>query len=231
MKLGIMQPYFLPYIGYFQLIKAVDKYVIYDDVNYIKGGWINRNNILVNKNKNLFTIMLKDASSNKLINEIEICDNFKKIKKTIEMNYKKAPFYDDVYLLLERIFSYDNKNLAKFIANSIVEISKYLNIDTEILISSEINKDNSLKAQDKVIDICKNLGANMYINAIGGQDLYNYDDFERNGITLNFIKTNEIKYKQFDNDFIPFLSIIDVLMFNSIEDVNKLLDDYELIGK
>ena len=114
MKLGIMQPYFLPYIGYFQLIKAVDKYVIYDDVNYIKKGWINRNNILCNGQAHLFSISLRGASQNKLINEIEISDDFSKFRKMIELSYRKAPYFEEVFKLLNSIIDYPNKNLFSF---------------------------------------------------------------------------------------------------------------------
>lgn len=169
MKLGIMQPYFLPYIGYFQLIKAVDKYVIYDDVNYIKKGWINRNNILCNGQAHLFSISLRGASQNKLINEIEISDDFSKFRKMIELSYRKAPYFEEVFKLLNSIIDYPNKNLSLFLANSIKEICKYLSIDTEIIFSSEIEKNNDLKGQEKILEICKILQAKTYINAIGGQ--------------------------------------------------------------
>ena len=110
MKLAIMQPYFMPYIGYWQLMNAVDTYVVYDDVNYINRGWINRNNILISGSSYMFTIMLKKASQNKLINEIEILDDFSKLKKQIEFAYKKAPYYDRIIVLLNKIFDYPNKN-------------------------------------------------------------------------------------------------------------------------
>lgn len=229
MKVGIMQPYFMPYIGYFQLIKAVDKYVVFDDVNYINRGWINRNNILVGGQKRLFTIELNGASQNKHINEIEIKDDFKKFMKTIQMNYSKAPNYQAVMALLENIIAFHDKQLAKFIKNCIQEILHYLIIDTEIIMSSDIDKDNQLKGKEKIINICKNLQSDFYINAIGGTDMYNKDDFKKNGIQLLFLKTNEISYKQFNHLYVPSLSIIDVLMFNSVDKVNSLLDSYDFI--
>lgn len=229
MKLGIMQPYFMPYIGYFQLMKAVDKYVIYDDVNYIKRGWINRNNILENGEKKLFTISLHKASQNKLINEIEIEDDFQKFLKTIQMNYRKAPYYSEIISLIERIVSFPDKNLARFLTNSFREILSYLSIDTELLVSSRLQKDCSLKGSDKILHICKLLGADTYYNAIGGQELYDKEEFAKNGIQLHFLQTAPISYPQFNQEFVPYLSIIDVLMFNSPEKVNKLLDEYTLI--
>lgn len=169
MKLGIMQPYFMPYIGYFQLMKAVDKYVVYDDVNYIKGGWANRNHILINGEKEMFTVTLQKASQNKLFNEIVIGDDFKKLMKTLQMNYSRAINFDQTMVLMERIISFPNKQLAVFIANSFREILSYLSVETEILMSSEIPKDNSLRGKDKIIQICEILGADTYYNAVGGK--------------------------------------------------------------
>jgi len=232
MKVGIMQPYFFPYIGYWQLINAVDAYVIYDDVNFIKGGWINRNNILVNGQVNFINLQTYKASPNKIINQIELLVNEmynNKLLRKIEASYKKAPYYEEVIQLIENIIKQDEKNLAKYLANSIMKINKYLGIKTQIIMSSEIKKKYNLKGQDKVIDICKSLNATEYINAIGGIELYSKQDFITNGIQLKFLKSKEIKYKQYEDEFIPNLSIIDVMMFNSIEEINKMLNAYELL--
>ena len=229
MKLGIMQPYFMPYIGYFQLIKAVDEYVVYDDVNYIKGGWINRNNILVNGEKKLFTIILRGASPYKLINEIEIGDDFKKFLKTIQLSYSKAAYFDEVIILIEKIISFNNKNLSDFTANSILEIINFLDIKTKVHISSNLEKNISLKGKDKVINICEKLGATSYYNAIGGQALYEKIEFKAHGIDLFFLKSEIETYNQYNNCYIPNLSIIDVLMHNSKKETNRLLDCYSII--
>ena len=229
MKVAIMQPYFLPYIGYWQLIKAVDKYVIYDDVNYIKRGWINRNNILMGGGKKFFTITLNGSSQNKLINEIEISDDFRKFMKTIQQHYIRAPYYGDILPLIEKIVSFETRCLSVFITNSIKSILSYLSVDTEILISSQLVKDCSLNGKDKIINICKNLGADSYYNAIGGQEMYNKDECANHGIDLRFLKTKIVSYKQFKNEFVPSLSILDVLMFNSVGEINIMLDSFELI--
>ncbi|PWM79652.1 MAG: hypothetical protein DBY32_01960 [Phascolarctobacterium sp.] len=233
MKLGIMQPYFFPYIGYWQLMNAVDKYVIYDDVNFIKGGWINRNRILINGKSQYFNVPMNGASSFKLINEIQINNseiNITKNMKSIYMAYHKAPYFDKVYTLVDEIYKYKTKNLSLFLINSIRHIAKYLGINTEIIISSMLSKNNELKGQDKVIDICKNLKATDYYNAIGGMELYSFDTFQKNGINLSFLKTNEIRYKQFNNEFVPNLSIIDVMMFNSKEEIKIMLNDYNIVN-
>lgn len=230
MKLGIMQPYFFPYIGYWQLINAVDKYVVYDDVAYIKGGWINRNNLLINSNKCLITLPIQNSSSFKNINEIEITNNEKlknKLLKTIQMAYKKALYFNEIMPIIEDLII-NNSNIAMLNYNSIIRICEYLNINTEIILSSQIDKNNTLKGQDKVIHINKLLGSDEYINAIGGMELYDTKEFEQNNIKLRFLQTDKIEYKQFNNEFIPNLSIIDVLMFNSPQEIKEILNKYEL---
>ncbi|MFR3072695.1 MAG: WbqC family protein, partial [Paeniclostridium sp.] len=214
------------------LINAVDQYVIYDDVSFIKGGWINRNRILINNEPKLFNIQMQGASPNKLINEIEVSANDiwkKKLLKTIQNSYSKATFYKDVYPILENIINYDEKNLSRYLENSIKEICKYLNIDTNIVVSSSINKNNDLKAQDKVIEICKILGASEYYNSIGGEALYSKTDFKNQNLELKFLRTKDIEYKQFNDDFTSNLSIIDVMMFNSVESIKLKLNDYDLV--
>ena len=229
MKLGIMQPYFMPYIGYFQLMKAVDKYVVYDDVNYIKGGWANRNHILINGEKEMFTVTLQKASPNKLFNEIVIGDDFKKLMKTLQMNYSRAINFDQTMVLMERIISFPNKQLAVFIANSFREILRYLSVETEILMSSEIPKDNSLRGKDKIIQICEILGADTYYNAVGGKNLYDQEEFREHGITLNFVDSLPQVYSQLHTrEFVSGLSMIDVLMNNTKDKVNSLLESYQI---
>lgn len=231
MKLGIMQPYFFPYIGYWQLINAVDKYVVYDDVTYIKGGWISRNNILLNNSKHMLTLPLVSPSSFKKINEIDITKEIKmkeKVIKTIKTAYLKAPYYKDIIPFIERLFD-SNTNIAMLNYNAILEINNYLEITTEVLLSSAIEKDNSLKGQDKVLHINKVLGADIYINAIGGKKLYSKDKFEEKNIKLFFLQTGDIKYKQYNDEFIPNLSIIDVLMFNDKKKIQDFLNNYTLI--
>lgn len=233
-KVGIMQPYFMPYIGYWQLLNAVDEYVIYDDVNFIKGGWINRNRILLNGEPQMINVPMIGASSNKLINEVGVNPDQNIRNKTLRMivaAYSKAPYFKDVYPMLENIINHDSQNLADYVAYSIVKVCEYLRIDTKILLSSSLNKDCSLRAQEKVISICSLLEATDYYNAIGGQELYDFESFKKAGIDLSFVKTNFQAYKQFNNQFVGGLSIIDVLMFNSVDEVKTMLEDYELINQ
>lgn len=229
MKIAIMQPYLLPYIGYWQLIKAVDKFIIFDDVNYVNKGYINRNKILVDGKPHQFTLELVGASQNKLINEIQIGQNSNKILKTIELNYKRSPYFKNIFPLIEDIFNQKEKNLAKFINYSLKKIIDYLEIEVNFIYSSDIKKNNNLKNQDKIINICEKLNAKEYVNLIGGLDLYDRRIFISKDIKLNFIETQKIKYKQFNNKFVSSLSLIDIMMHNNKDIVSNMLENYRLI--
>lgn len=224
-----MQPYFFPYIGYWQLISAVDIFVIYDDVNYIKQGYVNRNSLLINGGKAFYTLELNGASSFKLINEIQVGRNIPKLIKTLEQNYKKAPYFANIFPVISDIINYQENNLAKYLGNSISKISALLDLKPDFIYSSNIEKNNILKGKDKVLAICKTLKATKYLNAIGGQELYSKGEFIINGIELKFIKTLDIFYPQFNQSFVPNLSIIDVLMHCGKEKTKDLITKYELI--
>ncbi|KKG83652.1 hypothetical protein DU55_04160 [Methanosarcina mazei] len=241
MKIAGMQPYFLPYIGYWQLMNAVDKFVVDGSVQYIKAGWINRNYILINNSKSfLFTIPLKKSSdagaSSRKISERFISDQYfgrdaDKFLRTIRHAYGKAPYFNEAMPVIEKCFLYEEKNLSKFIYNSIQVISEYLGITTEIIFWHHNDIDPSLKGQERVLEICRNFSATSYINPIGGLELYDSKSFESNGIELKFLKSKTHEYGQFGNEFVPNLSIIDVIMFNSKSDIKKMLNMYELIEK
>lgn len=233
MKIAIMQPYLFPYIGYFQLINAVDYFVIYDDVQFIKGGWINRNRVLLNNKAHLFSFSVKQDSLQACINDRvyshKVSTEINKFFKTLQAGYKKAPYYNETIELVTKIFGSTNLNVAAFNAQQLKIIANHLGIGTKFLFSSEIENVNGLKGKERVIEICKNLGSKYYVNAIGGQELYNTTDFEQEGITLSFLKTGHISYDQFDDRFVSNLSILDVLMFNSNEQMTGILNEYELI--
>ncbi|MBR3160275.1 MAG: WbqC family protein [Atopobiaceae bacterium] len=231
MKLAIMQPYYIPYIGYWQLIADADVFVIYDDVNYIKNGWINRNRILINGSPRYINLPVIGASPNKLINEISTNYDEKSKKKSLRMidnAYRKAPQYEGVLSLFQEMINFEGDNLALFLEHSIRLFAKYMHMDTEILMSSDLDKDTSLRGQDKVIDICKRLSADEYVNTSAGSHLYSFEDFAAAGISLQFITTKIIEYTQFKNDFCPNLSILDVLMFNDVVAVESFLRSYDI---
>lgn len=219
----------MPYIGYWQLMAAVDVYVVYDDVNYIKGGWVSRNRILMDGKPHLFTITLNGASPNKLFNEIEVRDNFVKFRKMLQSCYAKAPYFADTMQLMEQVYSCEQRDLGHFMLNQFQMVLDYLQCDTKLILSSELTKDNTLRGAEKVKHICKLLGADTYYNAIGGRELYDKSDFAVQGVDLKFVQTLSVQYKQFNDDFQPNLSLIDVLMFNSREEVQQLLNQYKLV--
>jgi hypothetical protein len=233
-KVAIMQPYFFPYIGYFHLIKSVDEFVIYDNIQYTKKGWINRNRILSNGEDKILTIPIKKDSDYLNIQDRIIADSWSKDKNkllnTINDSYKKSPQFNNIFPIVHECLSSLEVNLFKFILNSLTILNSYLEIKTKIITSSDISIDHSLKSQDKVMAICKNLKATTYVNAIGGQELYNVEDFSNKDIKLKFVKSNPLVYKQYKNEFIPWLSILDVLFFNEKKDIIKYLNnEYSLI--
>nr|VFJ62043.1 MAG: WbqC-like protein family protein [Candidatus Kentron sp. DK] len=229
MKLAIMQPYFFPYIGYFQLIHAADVFVVYDDVNFIKGSWINRNYILSQGQKTRITLQLQGASSTRKIKDVRLGDNRKKLLKSIQQNYARAPQYSVVMPLIEEVITFDEPNLAKYLEYGIREVGAYLGLSKRWVISSHLQKDSALRGQDKVLAICRELGADHYINLPGGAGLYARNRFEQENIQLSFIAPQIIEYRQFGNKFEPYLSIIDIIMFNDRARCNQLLNGYVLV--
>jgi len=235
-KLAIMQPYLFPYLGYFQLINSVDLFVVYDDVQYIERGWINRNNILLEGKSFAFSMPVKKGKRSQYISERFIGNDFqafeKKFKETIRHAYKNAPHYINVFNIVTEILNLDNLDnikVSNFISRSLRIICDYLSIETKFIMSSEIEKDETLKGQDRVIEINRLLGSTHYINPIGGMELYCKEVFRKAGIELSLLKMRPVIYKQYDNEFVPNLSIIDVMMFNSREKIKELLGEYDLL--
>lgn len=228
MNLAVMQPYLFPYIGYFQLIYASDLFIIYDDVSYIKQGYINRNNILSPNGPVRFTVPVPGASSNKLISELSYSADVKKVLKTIQQSYSKSPYFDEVYPLIESILTYHNRDIAELCLKSYRDILEYLGLQRQFLKSSELDYDRALPAKDRLISFSHKFGADCYINTPGGRELYNPLDFAKEGIDLKFIDSLSFQYHQSVKDFVPNLSIIDVLMSCSPKDVSHFLTQYQL---
>jgi hypothetical protein len=231
MKLAIMQPYFFPYIGYFQLANAVDLFVVYDNIQYTKKGWINRNRILQNGTDVLISLPIKKASDYLDVCDRDVADSFnrKKLLNRIRAAYSRAPCFAQTFPLVERIVQNDDANLFRFLHYSISEAFKHLGVSSQIIKSSDVSIDHGLKGQDKVLALCEALGAETYINAIGGVDLYSKETFAERGIDLKFIKSHPIEYPQFKHEFCPWLSIIDVMMFNPVDKIKEHLESYDLI--
>ena len=221
MKLAIMQPYFLPYIGYFQLIAAVDRFVVYDNIKYTKKGWFNRNRLLLNGADKTFSLPLLKASDTLDVIEREIAPEFdpRTLLNQWRGAYAKAPQFAKVFPLLEHIMAFEDRNLFRFTHASIRAVCDYIGIKTPIIISSTIPIDHNLRAEEKVIALCKAQQATTYINPFGGMELYDKDRFRMHGIELQFIRPRELEYPQFGAPFVPWLSIVDLLMFNPPDQV------------
>ena len=233
MKLAIMQPYLFPYIGYWQLINAVDKFVIYDNIQYEKNGWMRRNRILVNGTDKLFSVPVAKGSDYVDVRERRIAEDYlqetNKILRLIRNNYGKMPFFGDVYPMLEKCFNYKSVNLFEYIYHSVQSVCDYLGISTEIIVSSTLNIDDSFKREYRVIETCKCMRADTYINPIGGMDLYSKEQFLEQGIHLQFLKANLTKYEQNAKEFVPALSIIDMLMRMSKDELKCQLEDFSIL--
>ncbi len=238
MKIAIMQPYFFPYIGYFQLINAVDKWIVFDDVQYIKHGWINRNRILspnLEKIWQYIVVPVKKFDQKDLITNIRINNREDWQKKILgQLTYYKkirAPYYDIVTDLLDLIFEEAFESLVELNSNSLKAICNYLGIVFNFNISSELNLNynNVIYAGDWAFEISKQLNANAYINPIGGMKIFDLKKFNDAGININFLRSIKIEYKQSNRSFVSNLSILDVMMFNPKEKINEMLNEYELI--
>lgn len=214
-------------------MSAVDGFVIYDNIQYTKKGWIKKNRFLSNGKAETFSLPLKKDSSLLNINDRYLSGDFEKeaarLLRQILGAYKKAPNFEATFTLFEKCLTYENKNLFDFIYNSIIVIKQYLKIKAKIIISSSLDIDHSLSSANKVKAICHNLEAKKYINPIGGLELYSKEDFIRQNIILNFHQAKPFKYNQFGNEFIPWLSILDVLMFNDNEKIKTYLNCFEII--
>ena len=232
MKLAIMQPYFFPYLGYFSLIDSVDTFVVYDDVNFIRRGWVNRNNFLGKQGVYRYTLPVKKASQNEKISNLSISE-FQSQKKrfltSMEHSYKKAPYYERVSALLNLIYSTNDDNLSNFLTRSLQHIIDYLGISATLLRSSELHIAKNTISQARIIEMCKELQASTYINAQGGAELYDSTSFSSENINLEFINFEGSEYKQHtENSFVSNLSVIDGMMFNSPSELLSIIKRYSL---
>lgn len=227
-SLALMQPYFFPYIGYWQLISSVDLFVVYDDVNYIKQGYINRNRLTSRGSVNYITLQLEGASSNRLINEVSVGQNREKLVEMVRHFYSKSNYFNECFDVVCGLIMFRDNNLARYLYNSIKGICEYLDINTHIVLSSENCFGKQLRSKERVIEICKGFGAERYINSIGGTKLYSKDEFNTHGVCLEFLRSGPLSYKQDNNEFVPNLSIIDVMMRLSREEIIESIKSYTL---
>jgi hypothetical protein len=232
--LAIMQPYLFPYLGYFHLIEACELFIFYDDVHFIKRGWINRNRIALEKKEHLFTFPVKHASQNVLIKDTKISfeSNWKrKFFSKLRLAYKDAPnFKSTMDLIEETLKTHEGESISDLAIRSIQLVYEYLGTDLKYGISSDLSPHTThLRKSERLIQITKELGFGSYVNLPGGREIYTKEHFRNYGIDLHFINSLEYQYPQYNSDFIPSLSIIDVLMFNNEEETKDLLRNFTLI--
>jgi len=212
MKIACMQPYAFAYLGYYQLVHAVDNFVLLDDVNYIKRGWSNRNRILLNGQEHRFTIPVKKASQNKLYNEIELTDQWR--------TQLDAVIYHAYGRTMPPTFS-----LCNNIVDLAAECIKFFVPDSTLQLSSLIDYGGGT-GQQRILNICKALSATEYINPPGGREVYDSALFESNGIELKFLQPIFKPYPQKSTEFVSGLSIIDVYLNDA--DMKEQLESYEI---
>lgn len=233
MKLAIMQPYFFPYLGYFQLIFASDRFVFYDDVNYIKGGWINRNRILLDGEARFFTVPLRGASSFVPINRVGVNEQYPKWREkmldTVRMAYRRAAHRDSGVGLLERVLASNRESIADLAVASVRTVLDYLGLVHDLVPSSRTYNNEHLMGQDRVLDICKKENADVYLNAVGGMGLYQAGSFAVQGCDLKFLRSQLPEYSQGSDHFVPGLSILDVVMHCSRDAIHDMLPRYDLL--
>lgn len=234
MRIAIMQPYIFPYIGYFQMVDAVETFVFYDDVHFIKKGWINKNRILLNGEDYTFTIPCVKISQNKLIAETEVASEgaeWSKLLKQIETSYRKAPHFKSVFPLIEKVLTPPCGSIADLAIRSVEDICSYLQMERKFVRSSVVSPHTKgIEKADRLIQITLEQGYTNYVNAPGGRAIYTPDYFAEKGVALYFIQPHSsIEYPQINSkNFVPWLSIIDVIMNCSVEETRALLTRYNL---
>lgn len=233
-SVAIMQPYVFPYLGYFQMIHAVDQFVVYDDVQFIKRGWINRNRISSKGKDMLFTVPVQGGSQ-----QVRICDVtnaaddkwLRKFGVQLQHEYGKAPHFAEVRdLVLGSFEQAKGLPVSELAVISIAAAMKRLDLPFDPVRSSVAFPETvDLKRADRLIAITRGLGGTRYVNLPGGMALYGTEEFAAQGIDLRFIFEKSQTYKQFDYPYLPRLSIIDVLMHNDPASVREMLNQYELL--
>ena len=235
MRLAIMQPYFLPYLGYWQLLNAVDAFVLYDNIKYTKKGWINRNRILSHGKIETVSLPLTKSSDFDQIFQKKLVPNFSeesdKLKRKIVAAYAKAPCFIDGQSLFEASTPRHTHNLFEFLIFSIKAVAQILGIQTQIIPSSKLPLNHELKGQERVLEICKYFETDTYINPPGGRSLYSHLEFKTHGIELLFLDPKIKPYSQLEVcEFIENLSILDICMNKNLECVQEKLCEYEIFS-
>lgn len=228
---AIMQPYFFPYIGYFQLMSAVDTFVFFDDVQYIDRGWVNRNRILAGGAPHWLTFPVRKGSRSLNIAQREyVLDDEvrRKILHGIRTHYARAPAYPEIFPRIEAMFARDRANVAEFNAASLKDVAGLLGISCRFVASSEMPR-GDVRGEEAILTICEGLGATTYVNPIGGVELYDHERFRSRGVSLGFLRTRPHCYRQAAMEHVPFLSIIDVMMHVGLAGARQLLQAFDIV--
>ena len=235
MKLGIMQPYFFPYLGYFSLIKNTDKWVVFDTPQYINKGWVNRNRVLSPSKEGFsyITVPVVKHSRDIRIKDVLI-DHSRDWKAKImgQMDYyrKHAPHYMETKEILDELFRRDIDGISELNIAALDMVCGYLGIafDYSVFSGNTMGIDSVGGPDEWSLEISKKMGASIYVNPPGGRSFFNKEKFDKAGIGLRFLTQRLSIYNTYPYNFVPGLSIIDVMMFNSPTDINNMLEDYEL---
>lgn len=231
MRVAAMQPYFLPYIGYWQLLASVDKFLVLDDVAFIQRGWINRNRILVNGAAHLFTMPVRQASQNRHINELELAVDeiwLKRFRCTLQQSYRRAPYFEETWGLVDTVLAECRGLLLPFLLNSIHIVAEHLKIETLVALASDLDPKPRNRGQERILDLCRREKATEYVNLPGGRELYDRERFRHDGIRLGFIDLEEVPYSQSSGQWTPWLSIIDVMMHMGRDGTREILGRYQI---
>lgn len=223
-----MQPYWFPYIGYFQLIAHSDVFVIRDEVQYTKEGWINRNRFLVAGEPRWITLPVKRAPHRSRISEREYLleqPEVDRVARRLEEAYRSAPQFEAVRRLVTETMSYDTATVSAFNTNAIEAVLEFIGVDVEVLAASSLQLADGVGGEDRVIEICRRVNATRYLNPIGGRTLYSAERFADGGLELAYLTPGLTPYEQFGGPFVESLSIIDVLMFNDRRAVRAMVTE------
>ena len=233
--IAIMQPYFFPYIGYWQLINASDLFVVGDSVHYIRHGWINRNRILGEGGQpQYFGIEVCHASCNRLICETSRAVSRKQadyLCRVLKFYYSQAPHYSEAMEVIKPILLDEESDLTRYLVKQLRAVADYLGINTEFRMLSEVSDRWELRTPEIIRRTCEHFGYTDYINPSGaGMNYYDKDTFREMGINLSFLRRNEdIRYRQRSDEFVPDLSIIDLMMFCSRDELYAILNSYHFL--
>ncbi len=227
-RVAVMQPYFFPYLGTFQLAQAVDAFVFFDDVAFIKKGYIHRNALLGPSGPQPFTIPVRDASQNRAIGEHAYAGEWKPFLATLRQLYGRAPMFDAVYPLVESVALDPEENVARKNALGFMRVFEYLGIQREWRFASRHALPDELRAQQRILALCEREGATTYVNAAGGRALYEPQAFSGAGVELRFLASEARAYDQGREPFVPNLSMIDLLMHCEPSAVRERLRQFKL---